>query len=257
MASTNRLLSAFTAVFFILVLCGTSRAQSTFFSEVDTTEPSVIGYSVPSPSMVHGFGVTSLSSYYPDSSFIEAYELAVEDLTANLLTSIYLESFITTMLNTDYEFAIRDSIDRESVVKVDSLGRDGKAYFYVSLDTVKTTSDEFFAALKSSVTNWTADYFNPVETERYWIAAGHSNLSRFNPYRSWAESKLNALSSLARLLQTKVQSTTRFFNFFSREITYITSKVIFQNILVLERRFTDERCYTLIAVHKDDINMLE
>ncbi|MDX1618816.1 MAG: hypothetical protein R3224_08525, partial [Balneolaceae bacterium] len=66
-----------------------------------------------------------------------------------------------------------------------------------------------------------------------------------------------ALSSLARLLQTRVQSTTRHYNLFSRIISYITSKVIFQNIIVLERRLVGDRCYTLVAVKKDQISMLD
>jgi len=241
------------------VLCGTSGAQSTFFSEQpgdhDTT--ATPGFSLPTPPVVHGFGVTNLSSYYPDSSFIEAYTLAIEDLQANLFTSVYLESFFTTMLNTNAEYAIRDTLDRAAVAKVDSIGRDGRAYFFVTFDSLETPSAETVQTLRSLASDWTVDVFNPVETDEYWIAAGHSRLSRFNPYRSWAESKLEALNSLARLIQTRVQSTTRHYNFFSRIITYITSKVIFRDILVLDRRFSDERCYTLVAVKKENINILE
>ncbi|MDX1618176.1 MAG: hypothetical protein R3224_05285, partial [Balneolaceae bacterium] len=174
MASTTRRSTAL-IVFLVIVLCGTSGAQSTFFSETDTAGVTVT--TVPSPARVHGFGVTNLSSYYPDSSYMEAYALAVEDLRANLLTSIYLESFITTMMNTHSEYAIRDSIDQGSVIKIDSAGREGKAYFFVTADSVETPSPDVLQALRSLAGEWTTEIFNPTDTENFWIAAGHSEMS--------------------------------------------------------------------------------
>ncbi len=253
LAETSKLFSI--CILLLLVLCGISNAQSTFSSQKDTvTKPS--GYLIPHGTPVHGFGVTSLSSYYPDSSFIEAHRLAVEDLKANLLTSIYLESFGTNTLNTSYEFAIRETIDRQSVVKIDSLSKDGKAYFFVTVDSLNAASTNDRSRPNYSNLKWTTDIFNPTESDGYWIAAGNAKMSEFNPYKSWARSKLDALSSLARLLQTKIQSSFSVQDYSAKKVSYITTKVIFQQVMVLERRLKNDRCYTLIAVHKRNITRL-
>lgn len=240
---------------YFIVLCSASCAQSTFFSPPDST--GFHAYLTPSEPAVHGFGVAFLSGFYPDSSFIKAYNLAIEDLRANLFTSVYMETFKTTMINTHYEYAIKDSIDLKSVAKIDSVSKSNLAYFFVQIDSVRPEGAHIPNKLPSEINNWTDEFFQPVLVDNFWISAGYEDFSRYDPYGSWAQSKLNALNALAGLLQTKVQSTTRTYNAFSRQITYITSRVIFENIVVLKRLTKGGQCHTLLAVHENDITMWE
>ena len=238
------------------MLCGSCIAQSTFSSD-QTINSSTGSVFTPARPIVHGFGVTYLSSYYPDSSYKEAYHLAIEDLTANLFTSVYLESFITTGVTRVREFAITDTIDTEQIVPLDSLQHEGKVYYFVS---VRSSNDNNSSALEKakqiSVETWTGELFTPYEDKGYWIASGKERLSRYNPYKSWAKSKLDALSNLSKILHTLVQSSNKTLNASYREVTYISSKNLFSNILVLRRTVRDGYCYTLLAVHKSDITPL-
>lgn len=203
---------------------------------------------------VHGMGVTSLSSYFPDSSYQEAYQRSVEDLRANLMTSVYLESFKTTLLSRNTEFAIRDSIDTSRIIKLDSTAHNGFAYFFTSIDSLAPPHPAI-SGIRSGT--WTASTFSPVQQGHYWIAAGKEDFSQYAPYESWAKSKLDALSQLSRTLQTTVQSSISGYNSYLQELTYITSKTIFRNVLVLDRTLKGDTCYTLVAVDQDEITYLD
>ncbi len=247
----------------VLVLCGNTFAQSTI-SLGEPSEPST--RLTPEKPVVHGFGVARLSSYTPDSSFKKAYNLALEDFKASYLTSVYLEAIQTYGFASNSEYAIPDSLSTRRIAKIDSTQDDRFAYVIVGKEQdvivgneqdSASTPSRFSPADIPTPAGWMKRSFTPVETEHYWISAGKDKFSQYAPYKAWARSKLNALSRLSHMLNTRVESSSKSYNYRNSQLTYVTSKTIFRNIIVLKRVQKQDSCYTLLAVRKENIVQLD
>lgn len=242
-----------------LVLCCSLAAQGTYFSEQPESGTTPDWFSNGYPK-IHGLGIAHFSSFNPSAGYRKAFDRAVQDLNANLLTSVYLETFNVTanQPHRNYEFAIDAQIDSTSVSKTDSSTTEDYVYYLVTIDSVYDEIPFTYADISNRVANWNQEeYFNPVQVNGYWIAAGYHDYSRFNPYKSWAKAKLEALSNLSRHLSTGIQSMSKHLNTRLQEITYSYSKSVFQHIYILQRQRIDDTSYVLLAVSQDQIVQID
>jgi hypothetical protein len=207
---------------------------------------------------VHGIGIAPYSKYNPEKGFREAKAKAVEDLNA-IMTSAHLESFHVTRssIQRDFEFAINSYYDTTSAVAVDSAIQGRFAYYLVRADTIGQMLPDVVLEADQQASDWTGDYFNPLETDGYYIAAGMAERSNYVPYRSWTKAKMDALNKLAHYLSTTVQNRQQAYDddYSSsyESITYLYSKAIFRRIFTVKRREKDGQNFVLIAVPKDHI----
>lgn len=232
--------------FFFLLISVSVSAQTTPPPIANTTE-------ILSPSYIHGIGVSRYSEFDPARSFKKARERAEIDLAASLLTSVYLEYYGTSTLPTqlESEFGISDSLRRVQIAAVDSAQVGDWAVFFLKsttrdTDIPATVRDEALAL------HWATDPFEPVRVGGYWIASGTVPVNDFNPNRSWAEVKQEALKNLSLFLSTVVQANQREFNNSYRSINYTTSKHIFRDIHVLGRKKVNNSLFLMLAVKESN-----
>lgn len=204
------------------------------------------------PANVHGVGITSLSSFYPDSSYQDAFDKAVEDLNSNTMALVTHETFLLgdgTYRSFD-EFAIDDRYDINDVTPVDSMVMNGWVYYKVTKEgAYKHPASGNLKQIKNPGKLTSATQYGD-----YWYATGSATLSEINPYRSWAEAKKNALKIISSNYSTLVQNLTKRNGLFDAgSIRYTRSRVMMNNVIIVNRKVRDQQAYCTVAIHKNDI----
>ena len=235
---------------FFLITLNSVQAQSASSSR------STVVTDVPSPTTIHGIGFSRMSNYNPERSYKKARESAFIDLEASLLTSVMLEYYGTdnSPSRLRSEFAISDSIQSEQVINVDSVHIGEWAVYYLA-DQQETYSFPQAIVDAALMTSWIEDLYTPKNIDGFWIAAGSSKATSYNPNRGWTRAKQHALTQLSEFLNTKVQSLERLTNENLETVHYVTSKHIFNNIGVIGRRVIDDKYVVLVIV--DELNVIQ
>jgi hypothetical protein len=208
----------------------------------------------PIHNTVHGFGITRYSATDPDRSFADAYQLAIEDLNASMMTSVRLEIYGTHTLDPRVrsEFAIGDDPEKSQIVSLDSVQAGNWAIYLIGHKGSRSSIPEHNLSAVNHI-DWTRDNAQPVQVDAYWLSAGSASISRYHPQRSFTLAKQQALQTLSLHLQTVVQSMERDVNERRSSISYHTSRNLFTNIHVIKRFEQSGQVYVVVAVNSRDI----
>ena len=202
--------------------------------------------------LVHGFGISNFSKYDTLGSYLNSRENALEDLKASLFTSVILEYYGTNTLNVRLktEFSILDSINTDQEILEEYFIDDDVIVVILKLEDERFS--KYFQSnylelekLNSLVTT--------IKSGNWWLAYGDASYSVFNPNDSCVNAKQDALKNLSTHLGSKIQSVQSEFNDDFSSITYLTSKTIFKNIIVVYREMKEDKCKVKIAVNLNDI----
>ena len=220
--------------------------------------PQQTGLMVPSPGILHGIGFSRYSNFDEERSYKEARRNAEIDLAASIMTSVYLEYFGTSTLPTQLksEYGISDSLQVDRILAVDST-RVGDWAVYIVKDVDRDISFPENAIELANSTPWAIENFEPVKVDGYWLAAGFSENNDYNPDRSWALAKQEALKNLSLYLSTVIKSNQREYDNSYRSINYTTSKHIFSQIGVIGRRFVDNKTHVLLLIKEEHAHNFE
>ncbi|MCG8373143.1 MAG: hypothetical protein MI700_06400 [Balneolales bacterium] len=217
-------------------------------------KPPVENLNIPAPSEFYGIGFARHSNYDEPRSYAEAREYARVDLAANILTSVYLEYYGTNTQPTQLqaEFAITDTLPSSDTIVIDSTKVGDWAVYYIgSKNTISELPEQL--TTKALSLNWTTDFFEPVNIDGYWVAAGWVPVNVYNPNRGWTLARQEALKNLSLHRSSVVQANERLYNEVYRSINYTTSKHVFNNIHPIGRKLINNNIYVLIAIHQDDL----
>lgn len=229
-----------------IVLCGNSSAQSTFFLD-DTLEVSLLS----EYNFLHGFGVSSYSTYQVQDSFDKACKNATEDLNSNIFISVYIEEF-RSGVNTDYSFpelSIKDSLLtlEGNISKQDSFVVSNNIYCIVAFEDAKKTIAESIIPLLDQVKR------SPIKVGNFWFALGAQDRSKYNPTLSWMKAKNEALKDLTKVLKTQVQSRVITIDDRETELTYLKSNIIYEDVTVVRRYLSKNQFIVMVAVSEDKL----
>lgn len=216
-------------------------------------------FEIPSPPTIHGIGFSRMSNYNPDRSYNAARESSTIDLESSILTSVLLEYYGTedspTRLRS--EFAISDTLSIDQIITVDSAHVEDWAVYYISANGFDYRFPDVIVE-NARATSWTDVLYAPQNMDgEFWIAAGSSKGTQYNPNRGWTRAKQQALTNLSEYLNTSVQSLERLKDQNLETIHYVTSKHIFQNIGVIGRKVIDDTYFVLVIVEAKNIIALE
>lgn len=234
------------AIFIATVLCAGSSAQSTFFLDEDLEVALLSEYN-----FLHGFGVSSYSSYQEQDSFDNACENAIEDLNSSVFISIYIEEF-RSGVNTDYSFpelSVKDSVLTldDNIVKQDSFIVSNNAYCVVSFQ------DNSEAFSEANIPSFDQVRKSPIKVGNHWFALGAEDVSKYNPTLSWMRAKNEALKDLTRVLKTQIQSSVISIDDKEAELTYFKSNIIFEDIIPVRRYLSKDKFIVMIAVPENKL----
>lgn len=241
-------------------------------------------FTVP-PGFTHGVGIAERSSYYPDRSYRQARERAVEDLNANTMTLVSVEYFSLGAAEPrrHAEVAIEQIYSEERVTPVDSARAGGRVYYLVAPPDGGTEAGELRSdpgddeqgdqeAVRDRLERLASQERRErqatglqapaglevrgdvVRSGGYWFALGDVELSGIAPYRSWARSKQDGLKQLSRRLTTFVRTMRQYSQLMDAgSVMHSRSRVILQNVKVVERSMQNGRARSIVAVHEDDV----
>lgn len=230
-----------------IVLWGNLNAQSTFFLDENLEVTLLSEYN-----FLHGFGVSSYSTFQVQDSFDKACKNAIEDINSNVFISVYIEEF-RSGVNTDYSFpelSIKDSLQtlKDNIVKQDSFVVSNNIYCIVSFDDAKKAIPESVVPLLDQVRK------SPIKVGNYWFALGAVDISKYNPSLSWMKAKNKALKDLTRVLKTQVQSSVITIDDIETELTYLKSNIIYEDVIVVRRYLSKDKFIVMVAVSEDKLH---
>lgn len=232
---------------FILVLCGKSFSQGTFFLELDASLTTVGEFNY-----LHGMGVNNLSSYDEEASYSKACEKALSDLNSNYFLSIYIEEFRLGGQK-DYSFpeiSVRDTVfnfDDHNLQIIDSFAKAGDAYCTVGFQDYTTSG------VKDVIPSIDDVIKTPIKVGNTWFALGASDRGHLNTNISWMRAKNNAVKDLTRVLKTMIQSSIIQLGDKEAEATYFKSNMIYEDIVVVKRYMTSDNLIVMVAIPNDNI----
>lgn len=220
-------------------------------ASADSKHEHINWFSQP-PAYVHGAGISRLSSYYPERSYENALEKAIEDLNSNTRVLITVETFAygAGPPRTFSEVAIDDVYSEKEVLRVDSLVSNGHVFYLVSdsLGSRNPIPDRQALSEDFITSN------NATRVGEFWYAAGQAELSQISVYRSWVRAKKAALINMGAGLTTLVQSLHKTDGIFDAgSIRYTRSQVMLNNVHIVKRIKDTGQVMCIIAVHEDDI----
>lgn len=215
------------------------------------TEQTYPTWFIQPPDGLFGVGIAPFSAFAAEKSYAKAFELAVEDLNSNAFVVVTVEQYVEgNVQQIREEIAIGDQYNMNNTVKIDSAVCGDWVFYLVGSKAETQTHQKIFMP---SLPPQSIPESRILKTPNGFLSMGLSELTQFNPYKTWTLSKQQALKNLGQFMVLKVQSLDKMYNQEIQSIRYIKSRIAIRNVRVTNRWIQNGKGFSLIEANQQDI----
>ncbi len=251
MVKTTKLLS----LFILLAGCASTQKETVQVQPVSISaakiEQAYPSWFVQPPEGLFGVGIAPFSTFSAEKSYAKAFEFAVEDLNSNAFVVITVEQYVEgSVQQIRDEIAIGDQYNINNTVKIDSAVCGDWVFYLVGSEAETQTHQQRFMPGQAPQT---IPESRILSTPNGFLSMGMSELTQFNPYKTWALSKQQALKNLGQFTVLKVQALDKMYNEEIQSVRYIKSRIAIRNVRVSNRWIQNGKGFSLIEANQQDI----